>query len=110
MIELSQGAAEAVRAYVAAWGLPTSTERLHQRVSSTMDQITQFYEALLPWMEEILAYLNQFTLDAMPEEARSVSYVALSMCEVDNPIRWNEVELSSGFRIIDMHEKQSPYH
>jgi hypothetical protein len=64
------------------WALPTEKERNAQRRASRMEEIQAFYFAMLPHMEEIITYLNQFPLDAMPSDARRLLYMALSFMEV----------------------------
>ena len=38
------------------WALPTETLRRQKRESSTLAEITEFYEAMLPRTQEIIAY------------------------------------------------------
>jgi hypothetical protein len=68
--------------FVEAWALPTSTERHRKRLSSTMQEIQSFYDAILPSMDEIIDYLNQHPLNAMPEDARHLYYLTLSLAEI----------------------------
>jgi hypothetical protein len=68
--------------FLEAWALPTRAERHRKRLSSTMQEIQSFYDAILPRMEKIISCLNQYPLDAMPEEARNLYYLALSLAEV----------------------------
>jgi hypothetical protein len=64
------------------WALATERERNARRRSSTMEEIQRFYEAMLPRMDEIINYLNQYPLDAMPADAKRLFYLALSFMEV----------------------------
>src|SRR5512145_1175830 len=43
-----------------AWSLPTERERSAKRQASTLAEITAFYQAMLPRMEEVLSYLAQY--------------------------------------------------
>ena len=65
-----------------AWALATERERSGKRLSSTMAEIQAFYDALLPRMEAVIDYLNQFPLEAMPADARQLMYLTLSLAEV----------------------------
>ena len=47
-----------------------------------MPELRAFYDASLARMDEIIIYLNQFTLDEMPEDAKRLLYLALSFMEV----------------------------
>ena len=62
--------------------LPTSVERNSKRLASSMDEINALYNALLPRLEEILAYLDQFSLEEMPQDALRLLFLTLSLAEV----------------------------
>ncbi len=78
---LPQGFADLAR-FVSAWALPTETERSCKRRSSSMEELRTYYESLLPRMDAIIAHLNQFPLDALPEPEQRLLYLALSFMEV----------------------------
>ena len=65
-----------------AWSLATEQERSDRRQASTMDDIKAFYDAMLARMEEVLPYLDQFSVDALPEDATRLFYLMLSLAEV----------------------------
>jgi hypothetical protein len=65
-----------------AWSLATEQERSAKRQASTMKEIQAFYDALLARMEEVLPYVEQFPLEAMPEDAQRLFYLTLSLAEV----------------------------
>ncbi len=64
------------------WSLATEGERSDRRQSSTMEDIQSFYDAMLPRMDDVLAYLEQFTLDGLPEDATRLFHLTLSLAEV----------------------------
>ena len=47
-----------------------------------MKDIKTFYDAMLAWMEEVLPYLEQFSVDDLPEDATRLFYLTLSLAEV----------------------------
>jgi hypothetical protein len=47
-----------------------------------MEEIQAFYEAMLPRMDEIINYLNQYPLDGLPAEAKRLFDLALSLMEI----------------------------
>ena len=55
--------------FVNTWSLATATERNRKRLTSPMNEIQAFYDALLPRMEAVLTYLSQFPLEPRDEEA-----------------------------------------
>jgi len=65
-----------------AWSLATEQERSAKRQASTMKDIKTFYDAMLTRMEEVLPYLDQFSVDALPEDATRLFYLMLSLAEV----------------------------
>ena len=65
-----------------AWSLATEQERSAKRQASTMKDIKRFYDAMLARMEEVLPYLDQFSVDALPEDATRLFYLMLSLAEV----------------------------
>ena len=65
-----------------AWSLETEGERSAHRQASAMEDITAFYEAMLARMDEVLPYLEQFNLEDLPDDARRLFYLTLSLAEV----------------------------
>ena len=49
-----------------AWALATERERRAKRLSSSMEEIQAFYDALFPQLEAVVAYLDRFPLDQLP--------------------------------------------
>ena len=68
--------------FVADWSLAEERARNHKRLSSSMEELRAFYDAICPRMETILAYLQQFSPDAMPEEVRRLFFLTLSLAEI----------------------------
>jgi hypothetical protein len=67
---------------LAPWSLATETQRNIKRHASSMDEINSFADTLLPHLDEIFTYLDEFSLDAMPEDALRLFYLTLSLAEV----------------------------
>ncbi len=92
----------------ADWALPTSVERNRKRLGSSMDEITALYNALLPRTEEILAYLDQFSLEEMPQDARRLLRLALSLAEISIAVElFHEPTVTGGCdpsRFVVVHE------
>jgi hypothetical protein len=78
-------------ALVAEWGLPTWYERLLKRARTPLEELRAFHAAMLPRLEEIIQFLNQWPLEKIPDEHRSLSYAALAVCEVDGAVEtWKQ--------------------
>lgn len=97
-----------LESFVSAWALVTERERNKKRLSSTMGEIQAFYNVILPRMEEILSYLNQFPLNQMPEDAQRLLYLALSLAEISPAVeRYKQPSVPDGFdpaRYVPIHE------
>lgn len=53
----------------AGWALATEGERYAKRLASTLEELEAFYRTVEPRIPEVIDYLNQFDLDAMPDDA-----------------------------------------
>ena len=65
-----------------AWSLTTEAERQRKRMSSSMQEIQAFYDAILPRMDAIIAYLDQFPLNTMPPDAQRLLQLTFSLAEI----------------------------
>lgn len=89
-----------LEADIAAWGLPTTEDRLEKRLKSSMDDIRRFYEGMLPRLPEIIEYLNQFPLESIPVQDQPMARAALAMCEVDNAVnKWGVAVVDTGIDV-----------
>jgi hypothetical protein len=79
------------------WILPTSVERNRKRLASSMDEINALYNTLLPRLEEILAYLDQFSLEEMPQHAQRLLFLSLSLAEISIAVElFHEPKVTGG--------------
>ena len=82
----------------AAWALPTETERSEKRRSSKMEEISEFYAAMHARMNAILPYLSRHDVNEMPEDAKRLLHLALSLAEVAPAVEWyNQPAVIDGF-------------
>ena len=63
------------------WALPTERERHDRRLSSTFNELRDYYNTLLPRMEAIVDYLNEYPLESMPEAEKKLLYLGLMFIE-----------------------------
>ena len=59
----------ALERFAKEWCLASEPERYAKRLSSTMDEMQAFYDAIFPRAEEAIVYLEQFPLHDLPEDA-----------------------------------------
>jgi hypothetical protein len=82
----------------AAWALPTETERSEKRLSSKMEEISEFYAGMHERMNPILQYLSRYDVNAMPEDATQLLYLTLSLAEIAPAVEWyNQPTVIDGF-------------
>ena len=80
--------------YLKVWGLPTVEQRLAKRAGSTVEEMQEFHDALVPDLESIIDFLNSFPVDGIPAEHLPLKYAVLSLLHVDRPVnRWRKAML-----------------
>ncbi len=70
---------EALEPFVDYWAGATNDIRWDRRARASMAEIRSFYDAAVPRADEGLAYLEQFPLDAMPDDATRLLRLLLSL-------------------------------
>src|SRR6516164_4902124 len=68
--------------YAQRWCLATETERWDARLSSTMAEMREFYDAFFPRLEEAIEYCDKFTLDGLPDDALNLLHLIYSLIMV----------------------------
>lgn len=68
--------------YLHRWMIATEAGRNRARRAASMRDIRDFYTAILPRLDQIISYLNQFELEQMPESARRLLRLAMSAMEI----------------------------
>ena len=71
-----------------AWALPTSAERMNKRLESTPEEIMAFHAAMVPQIDPVIEYLNQFPLDNIPSEAKGLFLIMMAIAEVGIYAEW----------------------
>jgi hypothetical protein len=75
----------------ADWALSSERERYAKRIASTMDELQAFYDAAFPRMEAALQYLDQFSLDALPDDAQQLLWLYCALVTVSFPVEvWRQ--------------------
>ena len=75
--------------WVRDWALTTERERFLKLHSVQLLQLRDFYQAMLPRIDEILVYLNQWEVSALPADARTLFDLAMTFSETAHPIDLN---------------------
>jgi hypothetical protein len=91
---------EALEPFVKDWVLEDVEARLNKRLSSTIEEIRKFYDAILPLGEQALAYLRNFQLGALPPDGERLLKLMLALAEVGPAVEWyNDPWVYDGFDI-----------
>jgi hypothetical protein len=73
------------------WCLATEPERYGHRLASTIDEMQVFYDAVTPRAEEAMLYLEQFPLEALPDDATNLLHLVYSVIQVSFPVEvWRQ--------------------
>ena len=88
----------------ADWCLETERARYDKRLASTMDELQTFYDAAFPRLEDALAYLDGFALDALPDEAKHLLWLCYSLVNASFPVEvWRQPRVpDSGAASMDV--------
>jgi hypothetical protein len=64
------------------WALAREDDRYTRRLTSTMAELQAFYGAVAPQAEKAIAYLNQFDLEDLSDQAQNLLRVMYSFITV----------------------------
>lgn len=77
--------------FVEDWCLDSEAERYAKRLSSTMDEMQAFYDAIFPRAEEAMVYLEKFPLEDLPNDAHRLLKLLYSLIVVSFPVEiWKQ--------------------
>jgi hypothetical protein len=76
------------------WDLATEPERYAKRLSSTMAEMQAFYDVAFPRLEDVIAYCDEYPVDDLPEDAKTLMHVMQSLIMVSFPIEaWKQARV-----------------
>ena len=86
------------------WCLATEGERYAKRLASSVDEMQAFYDAAFPRLEAALAYLDAFSLDALPDDATQLLWLCYSLVNASFPVEvWRQARVpDSGAASMDV--------
>jgi hypothetical protein len=77
--------------YAETWSLATERERWDRRLASTIDELQEFYDAILPRVPEAIAFCDKFPLHDMPADAVNLLRLVYSFVMVSFPVElWRQ--------------------
>ena len=86
------------------WCLESEAERYAKRLSSSMADMQAFYDAAFPRLEAAVEQLDQYELDALPDDARHLLWLCYSLVNVSFPVEvWRQPRVpDSGAASMDV--------
>ena len=80
--------------FVAAWALPNERARFEKLHASSLADLKPFYDAMLPRMDAVLDYLDQYEVGHMPDGAQTLFELAMTFAETAHPLdlKWSGVD------------------
>ena len=77
--------------FAKTWCLASEPARYAKRLSSTMEEMQAFYDAIFPRTEEAIVYLDNFPLHDLPDDARRLLQLLYSLVMVSFPVEiWQQ--------------------
>jgi hypothetical protein len=96
--------------FVDDWCFPSQMERTKARQESNMKDITAFYEAMEPKMQEILDYLDTFAIDELEGEAMTLLELTYALAEIAPAVEmFGQKYVTSTFNAMDFLPTHEPY-
>jgi hypothetical protein len=80
------------------WNLPTEAERHARRLGSSIAELRALYDALMPRIDDVLAYLSEFQLENLTPEGSNLFNLACSLAEIAPAVElFGQPEVPAGF-------------
>jgi hypothetical protein len=86
------------------WALPTEPERYARRLTSTMTDMQDFYDAAFPRLQDAIAYCDEHDWNDLPDDARTLMHLMQSLINISFPIEvWKQPRVpDSGAAYLDL--------
>jgi len=72
--------------FVADWARPTRQQRYEMRLSKTIEELSEFYDAIAARAEAAIAHLDGLDLNDLPEDSARLLQLLYSMILVSYPV------------------------
>jgi hypothetical protein len=73
------------------WALATEPERYAKRLASTMPEMQAFYDIALGRLEDVVSYVDEYPLDELPDDAKTLMHLMQSLVMVSFPVEvWKQ--------------------
>ena len=72
--------------FLPAWAPTNEMDLVHKRIRSSVEEKQDFYDTVLPRIEEMLEYLGEFSLDDVPEDVANLIRLGQMFMDAAFPI------------------------
>jgi len=73
------------------WILETWRKRYEKRLASTIDEMQAFYDATMPRLDDIMAFLDTQPSSDLPDDVRNLTLLVAGLCEASLPVEaWRQ--------------------
>jgi hypothetical protein len=80
------------------WALRTEAERHARRLASTIEELRAVYDALIPRIDDMLAYLSEFPLESLGPQGDRLLHLAFALAEVGPAVElYGQPEVPNGY-------------
>jgi hypothetical protein len=80
------------------WALRTEAERHARRLASTIEELRALYDALLPRIDDMLAYLSEFSLESLTPGGDRLLRLAFALAEIGPTVElYGQPEVPNGY-------------
>lgn len=81
------------------WAQPSFEARTRKCSEATMEEAHEFYDALFPQVEEIIAYLKGFPLEALPPAEQRLAHMVYALVHISLAVEiYDQIELPDASR------------
>lgn len=88
----------ALQPYVEAWALPDENARFRKRIAASMEELREFYDAILPHMETVMQHLQGCPVQGLAAADDALLKLALSYTEISRVFEvWNQQDVRADF-------------
>lgn len=75
-----------IERFAAKWAIQWEADRYATRLASSMDELQDLYDQVLPRAEEAMAYLDQFDLYDLPPQESNLMWLLMSLIVCAFPV------------------------
>lgn len=90
---------EDLASWASEWALTNEQDRYRKLHSVRFEELRRFYEAMYPRMSEVLEFLDEYEVDALTGDAKTLFNLAMTFAETAHPVDlgWKDVDFPDAY-------------